>query len=207
MTRRSSRPEVSPRDIAWSPLGMLLAPRSPSTGGGGCLLAVVTNAHRVSVHAPRERVTSGGEWETLSTLSETHAAHAERICFFEGGRSGGGLADPETSAPVSARRRRGNSAFSTAATRFARRRTAVYSLAPPITTLPSAIDGATEFRRGVPHAPSRADALAVGATVEVRRLAACGGGGGGWIPGLITDVMWAFNFRIKVKYETCCRGG
>ena len=186
---------------------MIRAPRSPSNGGGGCLLAVVTNAHHVSVHAPRERVASGGEWETISTLSETHAAHAERICFAEGGRGGGDLADPETSAPVSARQQRGNAALSTAVTRFARRCHAFYSLAPPITALPSAIDGATEFRRGVPHAPSRADALAVGATVEVRRLSACGGGGGGWIPGLITDVMWAFNFRIKVKYETCCRGG
>lgn len=66
-----------PRSLSWSPLGMRDADAASTVGGGGCLLAVVTNAHHVTLHAPfSQRLDSGlgCDWRQLCSLSEVRRA-------------------------------------------------------------------------------------------------------------------------------------
>ena len=60
--RRANRPEVAPRRLAWS------HPGAHDVRGGGCLLAVVSNTHRVTIHAP-PIVETESEWRTIADLT------------------------------------------------------------------------------------------------------------------------------------------
>ena len=71
------RPEVVARDLAWSPLGLAPPAVSPSgILGGGCLLAIASSAHHVTVHAP-PRAESDAEWAKVCDVSEMFASVAE----------------------------------------------------------------------------------------------------------------------------------
>ena len=64
--RRANRPEVAPRRLAWS------HPGAHDVRGGGCLLAVVSNTHRVTIHAP-PIVETESEWRTIADLTNLRA--------------------------------------------------------------------------------------------------------------------------------------
>lgn len=69
--RRANRPEVAPRQLAWS------HPGAHDVRGGGCLLAVVSNTHRVTIHAP-PIVETESEWRTIADLTNLRARAGTR---------------------------------------------------------------------------------------------------------------------------------
>ena len=83
------RPEVVARDIAWSPLGLAPASSDESSGddvlgGGGCLLAIASGSHHVTVHAPPTSQ-SNAEWRKVLDISEMFVSAAESHGWLECG--------------------------------------------------------------------------------------------------------------------------
>ena len=212
------RPEVVARDLAWSPLGLAPPAVSPSgILGDGCLLAIASSAHRVTVHAP-SRAESDAEWAKVCDVSEMFASVAEAEGWLD---DGGDAFDP--------------SAFETAprlqspqyARLLLRAREAPLAL-PAVANGAGGGGGRGEKRTALPAAgvgegssgggggcwptePAKfpADSLRVGAAVEVRRRASSGadsGAAGGWRPGTVQSLVSAFNFRVRVCFDEPVRG-
>ena len=227
------RPEVVARDLAWSPLGLAPPAVSPSgILGGGCLLAIASSAHRVTVHAP-PRAESDADWAEVCDVSEMFASVAEAEGWLDDGgdafdRSAFGTA-PRSPSPRDARlllRAReaplalpavangggngGGGGGGGGGVRGERR-----------TALPAAGGGEGASGGGGgggwPTKDSSkfpADSLRVGAAVEVRRRASSGadssgadsGAAGGWRPGTVQSLVSAFNFRVRVRFDEPVRG-
>ena len=216
------RPEVVARDLAWSPLGLAPPAVSPSgILGGGCLLAIASSAHRVTVHAP-PRAESDAEWAKVCDVSEMFASVAEAEGWLE---DGGDAFDP--------------SAFETAPPRlqspqYARLLLRAREAPLALPAVANGVGGRGEKRTALPAAgvgegasgggggggwPTEAakfpaDSLRVGAAVEVRRRPSSGadssgadsGAAGGWRPGTVQSLVSAFNFRVRVCFDEPVRG-
>ena len=216
------RPEVFARDIAWSPLGLAPASSDESSGddvlgGGGCLLAIASGSHHVTVHAPPTSQ-SNAEWRKVLDISEMFVSAAESHGWLECG--GGDELDlrarfesnesNEFDAPKS---------LVSLETQLLRAREAPASL-PPATAASNGTGGGTTVPRpslpaakgvetsAAPTEDVPADSLRVGAAVEVRASSSntADGGAGGWRPGVIESLISAFNFRVRVRLAEPARG-
>ena len=216
------RPEVVARDIAWSPLGLAPASSDESSGddvlgGGGCLLAIASGSHHVTVHAPPTSQ-SNAEWRKVLDISEMFVSAAESHGWLECG--GGDELDlrarfesnesNEFDAPKS---------LVSLETQLLRAREAPASL-PPATAASNGTGGGTTVPRpslpaakgvetsAAPTEDVPADSLRVGAAVEVRASSSntADGGAGGWRPGVIESLISAFNFRVRVRLAEPARG-
>ena len=216
------RPEVFARDIAWSPLGLAPASSDESSGddvlgGGGCLLAIASGSHHVTVHAPPTSQ-SNAEWRKVLDISEMFVSAAESHGWLECG--GGDELDLRArfesnesnkfDAPKS---------LVSLETQLLRAREAPASL-PPATAASNGTGGGTTVPRpslpaakgvetsAAPTEDVPADSLRVGAAVEVRASSSntADGGAGGWRPGVIESLISAFNFRVRVRLAEPARG-
>ena len=216
------RPEVVARDIAWSPLGLAPASSDESSGddvlgGGGCLLAIASGSHHVTVHAPPTSQ-SNAEWRKVLDISEMFVSAAESHGWLECG--GGDELDLRArfesnesnkfDAPKS---------LVSLETQLLRAREAPASL-PPATAASNGTGGGTTVPRpslpaakgvetsAAPTEDVPADSLRVGAAVEVRASSSntADGGAGGWRPGVIESLISAFNFRVRVRLAEPARG-
>ena len=216
------RPEVVARDIAWSPLGLAPASSDESSGddvlgGGGCLLAIASGSHHVTVHAPPTSQ-SNAEWRKVLDISEMFVSAAESHGWLE---CGGG---DELNLRARFESNESNKfdapkSLVSLETQLLRAREAPASL-PPATAASNGTGGGTTVPRpslpaakgvetsAAPTEDVPADSLRVGAAVEVRASSSntADGGAGGWRPGVIESLISAFNFRVRVRLAEPARG-
>ena len=216
------RPEVFARDIAWSPLGLAPASSDESSGddvlgGGGCLLAIASGSHHVTVHAPPTSQ-SNAEWRKVLDISEMFVSAAESHGWLE---CGGG---DELNLRARFESNESNKfdapkSLVSLETQLLRAREAPASL-PPATAASNGTGGGTTVPRpslpaakgvetsAAPTEDVPADSLRVGAAVEVRASSSntADGGAGGWRPGVIESLISAFNFRVRVRLAEPARG-
>ena len=193
LLRRGSRPEVTARCVAWSPV--FDEPNNKHTRPPRCALVVVSTSHAVSVHAQSTLGTTS-EWLEVCDLAklerealETETENESAPNAFAKGPA------PAPRAPVD---------LSNAVVSVLTRASAAARPAPALPPTPATAARAP-IRRQLPaptptpkpQKPPPSNALAPGVRAKTRR----GSTTGSWRPGTVTFVISEYVFRVKVRYD------